>query len=562
MTEPLLALQVKPIDMPTYRDIMQQRDEYRTQQNTLAQQQLKQQQNAMLNQAYAEAYDPQTGRVDTNKLYGRLAQGGMGAEIPGQMEAYGKAQEATGKGSSEQFKHAQEILTVSRNELGNARTPQEAMAAGLRIAQQYPEAADGIRQSLVEVQNMSPEQFGAWKMGAIRKNLTAAQQLQQHFVQQNLGGSMREIATPEYGTGPATVVPGSEAQVTMTPQQQYAAQNPAGKVVQDDQGNYVVVNTRVPGPVMAGGGGIPTGRGGAVDPTAFKAAIIQKESGGDYTALSPKGALGAYQVMPATAKTLAGRLGLPWNPDLMRNNTPQGRQYQDAIGNAAVQEAWQAGNGDVGRAAAYYHGGSDESQWKGKTQAYARDIVASLGNGAPAPAAGGGQLRGPTKGKPAAAAPAATETPKKTDPEMVSAVQHLYDLVQEAHRKGHITANDQSWVANRLQEATVDRPYLPGGTAQKTSLDSIDKTAKQIMRLSIKPGTSGTLRAVAEQQMFLQSVGGGDATYETRLDAVREFAKQHGIPLPNDRKNAPAAGRTTTGDPEMDAIMRKHGGKN
>jgi hypothetical protein len=240
----------------------------------------------------------------------------------------------------------------------------------------------------------------------------------------------------------------------------------------------------------------------------------------------------------------------------MRSNTPQGRQYQDAIGNAAIQEALRAGMGDVGRAAAYYHGGSDESQWKGKTQAYARDIVANMGSGGgAAPAAGGGQLRGPAKGGSKATSPtAASGTPKKADPEMVSAVQHLYDLVQDAHKKGHITANDQSWIANRLQEATVGRPYLPGGTAQKTSLDSIDKTAKQIMRLSIKPGTSGTLRAVAEQQMFLQSVGGGDATYETRLDAVREFAKQHGIPLPND--NQP-----TTGDPEMDAIMRKHGRK-
>jgi hypothetical protein len=338
----------------------------------------------------------------------------------------------------------------------------------------------------------------------------------------------------------------------MSPQQQYAAQNPAGRVVQVENGNYVLVNPRtgVASPVTTGGG-IPAGRGGAIDPNAFKAAIVQKESGGDYTALSPKGALGAYQVMPATAKTLAGRLGLPWDANLMRSNTPQGRQYQDAIGNAAIQEALQAGNGDVGRAAAYYHGGSDESQWKGKTQAYARDIVANMGSGASAaPAAGGGQLRGPAKG----GGKAATASSSKADPEMVSAVQHLYDLVQDAHKKGHITANDQSWIANRLQEATVGRPYLPGGTTQKTSLDSIDKTAKQIMRLSIKPGTSGTLRAVAEQQMFLQSVGGGDATYETRLDAVREFAKQHGIPLPND--NQP-----TTGDPEMDAIMRKHGRK-
>jgi hypothetical protein len=190
----------------------------------------------------------------------------------------------------------------------------------------------------------------------------------------------------------------------MTP----AQANPAGRLVQDDQGNYILVNTRSAGstPVMTGGGGIPAGRGGAVDPNAFKAAIVQKESGGDYTALSPKGALGAYQVMPATAKTLAGRLGLPWDANLMRSNTPQGRQYQDAIGNAAIQEALQAGNGDVGRAAAYYHGGSDQSKWGAKTQAYARDIVTNMGSGGAAPAAGDGQLKGPVKGKGTATASA------------------------------------------------------------------------------------------------------------------------------------------------------------
>ena len=47
--------------------------------------------------------------------------------------------------------------------------------------------------------------------------LTPAQQTEQTFTPQNLGGGVRLIATPTRGGGPATVVPGSQAAVTMTP---------------------------------------------------------------------------------------------------------------------------------------------------------------------------------------------------------------------------------------------------------------------------------------------------------------------------------------------------------
>jgi hypothetical protein len=50
-----------------------------------------------------------------------------------------------------------------------------------------------------------------------RAALTAAQQTEQTFTSQNLGGRVRVLATPTRGGGPATVVQGSEASVTMTP---------------------------------------------------------------------------------------------------------------------------------------------------------------------------------------------------------------------------------------------------------------------------------------------------------------------------------------------------------
>lgn len=85
--------------------------------------------------------------------------------------------------------------------------------------------------------------------------------------------------------------------------------------------------------------------------------------------------MGVGQQMPETARVLAGRLGLPYRPDLMRGTSPEARQYQDAITNAAVQEAWKYGNGDVRNAAHYYFAGPDRSGWGPKTRQYGIDIL-------------------------------------------------------------------------------------------------------------------------------------------------------------------------------------------
>lgn len=112
----------------------------------------------------------------------------------------------------------------------------------------------------------------------------------------------------------------------------------------------------------------------------FKQAIIGQESGGRYGVPNAQGsgAMGVGQVMPDTAKVLAGRIGLPYRPDLMAGNSPEARRYQDAITEAAAQEAWKAGGGDVRKAAMYYHGGSDQSGWGPKTHRYADEILARM----------------------------------------------------------------------------------------------------------------------------------------------------------------------------------------
>jgi Peptidase M15 len=377
--QPLLALQVKPIQTPTYGDIMQQRDEYRAQQNALAQQQMQQQQNAMLQTIYRRNVDA-SGNINRQGIAADLARVGMGSNIAGQLENLGKAGEATSKADSAKLSYAQAVTKDFHMALGNSNTREEALANGATLMQKYPELADQIKGELQTIPT-DPAGFAQWHEHQLRTTLDAKDQLEQHFAQQNLGGSMREIAMSKYGTGAASVVPGSEAQVTMTP----AQANPAGKVVQDENGNYFTVDPRTgtAKPVTMGGGGIPGQRGGGVgiQPGQYGAAI---ESA-------------AMQLAPGT--TVSGRGRTPErNAQVggVANSyhlTDNARDLQPARGQSLDQLAASL--------APLKQQGFDVIIERGKNHVHV-EPGPGMGKGNAAPAAGGGQLQGPTKGKPAA----------------------------------------------------------------------------------------------------------------------------------------------------------------
>lgn len=112
--------------------------------------------------------------------------------------------------------------------------------------------------------------------------------------------------------------------------------------------------------------------------------FVAQESNDDYTAVNKDtGALGRYQVMPDTGRNLAKRLGLGWRPDMMKKDDPASQRYQDAIGTAAIQEAVDAGGGDLATTFAYYYGGSDRSKWGPKTRQYTAEMMERVGGGAP-----------------------------------------------------------------------------------------------------------------------------------------------------------------------------------
>lgn len=117
------------------------------------------------------------------------------------------------------------------------------------------------------------------------------------------------------------------------------------------------------------------------DYQSFKSAIIGQESGGRYGVANAEGsgAMGIGQIMPDTARTLSGRLGLPYRPDLLGGTTPEAKRYQDTLTDAAVREAWNYGKGDPRRAAYYYFAGPNQDGWGPKTRRYGEDIMRRLG---------------------------------------------------------------------------------------------------------------------------------------------------------------------------------------
>lgn len=94
---------------------------------------------------------------------------------------------------------------------------------------------------------------------------------------------------------------------------------------------------------------------------------------------------GLTQMLPATAKATAERMGMPWRPEMMRAKTPEAAEYQETLGRGYLQEGIEK-TGNLGDGLRYYHGGPDRRQWGPKTNGYADQVTARLTSG-PAPAA-------------------------------------------------------------------------------------------------------------------------------------------------------------------------------
>lgn len=79
-------------------------------------------------------------------------------------------------------------------------------------------------------------------------------------------------------------------------------------------------------------------------------------------------------MLPETAREMAGKLGLPWRPDLLRDTGEMGARYQRALGEAYLREGLEK-TGNVRDALHYYHGGPNRRLWGPKTRGYADQVL-------------------------------------------------------------------------------------------------------------------------------------------------------------------------------------------
>ncbi len=116
------------------------------------------------------------------------------------------------------------------------------------------------------------------------------------------------------------------------------------------------------------------------DPTEkYWPALIHQESGGKQSAVSPVGATGVAQVMPATGPEAAALAGLPWDPVAFKNDAV----YNAKLGRAYLRKQMaDNGNDPVKALAAYNAGpgalrkaGGDLSKLPAETQNYVPSIM-------------------------------------------------------------------------------------------------------------------------------------------------------------------------------------------
>jgi hypothetical protein len=488
---------------------------------------------------------------ETSKRQAAQAQQAMdikAAEEARAIEMQGPAlSEAGSKATSAMLKTAMEFNNYVRNALSIADTPDQIPELAARIARQpqfQNEMFQGSLQEAVASMPRDPALFEAWKKKTGISTLEADKRYKVQLKTQTTGDEERIIAISDFG-GDAVEVPGSRIQAPQGMQYIRGADGATYTVPKQTGGSF---GTPAPAVGTRPSMGAP-GRGNTADvvygfgkfgspakPLSqstigevqdFQRNTLIPNTRGKVGAGPDKGtgAVGTYQLVYGTLKEYAPKvLGANWRDKAFTADVQEqiAKAIYDDVKGGDLKKTW-AGLPS-----------NRPGQYANVPWEQVRDkIIQVESGGGNRQTPTGGTLNaapgGPTQilpGKPVAGA----LTPEKRLARD-TAVQNLFDDIQAAQKKGHLVSEKQSYVANRATELRRGRPYAPGGTAQKTSLDKIDATATQLLRQFIEKGTSGTLNTKVEQENFLKGVGGGDSTYETRIDTLRNFAKQNGIKL-------------------------------
>jgi hypothetical protein len=157
--------------------------------------QQEQQQRNALNRGYSEAYNPQTGGIDYNKLRQSLAAGGMGSQIPGvEKQQLEQQQTEAGLFSSK--------MDLFKNAWSNVRTLDDALAIHEKTH------SDPIVGRMLESMGITKEQGTQRLIEAAKNPETWTNYIRQAingadaFKQQVVGGSIYDFATGQFRTPP------------------------------------------------------------------------------------------------------------------------------------------------------------------------------------------------------------------------------------------------------------------------------------------------------------------------------------------------------------------------
>ena len=431
--------------------------------------------------------------------------------------------EAGAKATSAMLKTAMEFNNYVRNALSVADTPDQVTELATRIARQpqfQDEMFQGALSEAVASMPRDPALFEPWKKKTALSTLEADKRYKVQLKTQNNGAEERILAVSDFG-GPATEVEGSRFKVAEGMQYIRGADGATYAVPKESGGSF-----DTPAPAGSPGKGSPVANALKTNPGALKDGGFARSqpgytgaSGGFATFDTPQAGIAAQENLLRSAYV---NKGFNTVDKIINRYAPQGSENSAASVNNYKKYVAQKAGVDI-------NAPISAAQIPAVAKAM-REFETGNKSGTSAAAPGGltpilpGKAPAPAKPKPGEI------TPEKQRARAV-AIQNLYDAVQDAQKKGHLVSDKQSYVANRATELRQGRTYAPGGTAQKTSLDKINATATQLLQQYIEKGTSGTLNTKAEQDNFMRSVGGGNATYEARIDTIRNFAKQHGIPL-------------------------------
>jgi len=188
-----------------------------------------------INRAYQAAYDPMTGKIDPMKLRAAIAGAGAGSKIPAIDKGLAEADEARLKRDKMGTDLIGERMKLSRQVLDGVSTPDQFIAwheanhadpvLGQYLSQRGIAAAQSRAKIMAALQ--SP---GGFEQLLTESKVGAEKALERHFTEQSLGDTTRQISTPKYGDGPATVVPGSQAPINLSPYQRQQLKNEAARL--------------------------------------------------------------------------------------------------------------------------------------------------------------------------------------------------------------------------------------------------------------------------------------------------------------------------------------------